>query len=169
MRLIQNPWTGMPGYNCFGCCDDNPIGLHMHFYSDGDDIVSVWRANDNLMSWVDTLHGGIQAVLLDEIAGWVPFYQFQSPAVTAKMELRLKNPVRLSWPYIVLRGRVKERKRNILIVEATITAPDGTVCVTSEYTYFMMTGEQAQQMMFKESKLVGPDYTLEQVIAREIG
>ncbi len=141
----------------------------MHFYSDGDDIVSVWHANENFQSWVDTLHGGIQAVLLDEIAGWVPFFQFQSPAVTAKMELRLKAPVRLSWPYVILRGRVKEQKRNILIVEATIHSPEGQLCVSSEYTYFMFSGEKAEQMLYKPSTLVGPDYTLEQVIAREIG
>ncbi len=140
----------------------------MHFYSDGDDIVCVWRPNDNLISWLDTLHGGIQAVLLDEIAGWVPFYRFQSPAVTAKMELRLKNPVRLSWPYIIIRAHAKEQKRNILIVEATIHSPEGQLCVTSEYSYFMVSGEQARQMMTKPAELVGPDYTLEQVIAREI-
>ena len=39
MRKIKNPWTDKEGYDCYGCCHDNPIGLHMDFYEDGDDIV----------------------------------------------------------------------------------------------------------------------------------
>ena len=72
MRAIINPWVGNTnGYNCFGCCPDNPRGVHMRFYWDGEQVVSVWRANPNFVSWIDTLHGGIQATLLDEICGWV--------------------------------------------------------------------------------------------------
>ena len=36
MKKIINPWQNHTEYNCFGCCPDNPIGLHMEFYEDGD-------------------------------------------------------------------------------------------------------------------------------------
>ena len=36
MKKIINPWQNHAEYNCFGCCPDNPIGLHMEFYDDGD-------------------------------------------------------------------------------------------------------------------------------------
>ena len=76
MKNIINPWIGNThGYNCFGCNPDNPMGVHMHFYWDGEQVISPWKANPNFVSWVDTLHGGIQATLLDEICGWVVFYQ----------------------------------------------------------------------------------------------
>ncbi len=39
MRKIRNPWLGKEGYDCFGCSPDNPIGLKMEFYEDGEDIV----------------------------------------------------------------------------------------------------------------------------------
>ena len=38
MKKIINPWRNHPEYNCFGCCPENPIGLHMEFYEDGDYI-----------------------------------------------------------------------------------------------------------------------------------
>ena len=29
MKKIKNPWIGIEGYNCVGCCPDNEIGLKM--------------------------------------------------------------------------------------------------------------------------------------------
>ena len=68
MRKIKNPWTDKEGYDCYGCCHDNPIGLHMDFYEDGDDIVCFWNPQQHFQGWVDPLHGGIQSTLIDEIA-----------------------------------------------------------------------------------------------------
>ena len=42
---------------------DNPIGLHMEFYEDGDYIVSTWHPEHNYQGWVDTMHGGIDIIL----------------------------------------------------------------------------------------------------------
>ena len=39
MKKIINPWSGNPKYNCFGCSTNNPFGLHMEFYEDGDYLV----------------------------------------------------------------------------------------------------------------------------------
>ena len=47
MKKIINPWRNHEGYNCFGCSPDNPIGLHMEFYEDGDYIVSTWHPEHN--------------------------------------------------------------------------------------------------------------------------
>ena len=46
-KKIINPWRNHEGYNCFGCSPDNPIGLHMEFYEDGDYIVSTWHPEHN--------------------------------------------------------------------------------------------------------------------------
>ena len=40
MKKIINPWEGLDGYMCFGCAPNNPLGLHMEFFEDGDDIVT---------------------------------------------------------------------------------------------------------------------------------
>ena len=46
-KKIINPWRNHEGYNCFGCSPDNPIGLHMEFYEDGDYVVSTWHPEHN--------------------------------------------------------------------------------------------------------------------------
>ena len=93
MRLIKNPWIGAEGYHCFGCCPDNPFGLQMQFYEEGDDVVCLWHPSSRYQSWDNTLHGGVQSVLLDEICGWVVFHKLQASGVTAKMETRFRKPV----------------------------------------------------------------------------
>ena len=58
----------MDGYHCYGCDPNSPQGLRMEFYENGDEIVSVWHPRPEYQGWVNTLHGGIQATLADEIS-----------------------------------------------------------------------------------------------------
>ena len=69
LKKIINPWRSNPQYHCFGCCPDNPIGLHMEFYEDGDYIVSTWHPSTHYQGWVNTMHGGILSTLIDEVCG----------------------------------------------------------------------------------------------------
>ena len=110
MKRIFNPWEGMEGYHCYGCDPHSPQGLRMEFYEDGDDIVSVWKPRPEFQGWVDTLHGGIQATLADEISSWVVFRKFQTSGVTSRMEVRYHKPIRTTGGRIVLRARVEEQR-----------------------------------------------------------
>lgn len=38
MEKIKNPYLGKEGYRCICCSPENPIGLHLSFYEDGDDV-----------------------------------------------------------------------------------------------------------------------------------
>ena len=108
MKKILNPWEGMPGYNCIGCSPDNPFGLHLHFFEDGDDIVSKWKPSGNYQGWLNTLHGGIQALLLDEVCGWVITRKLQTAGVTSKMETRYKRPVSTLDTELTVRAHIRE-------------------------------------------------------------
>ena len=46
LKRIINPWQSMAKYNCFGCSPDNPFGLHLCFYEDGDNIVTEWEPSN---------------------------------------------------------------------------------------------------------------------------
>lgn len=92
----------------------------MEFYEDGDDVVSIWKPEAKYQGWINTLHGGIQAVLLDEICAWVILRKLQTTGVTSKMETRYMRSIETTDPYVTLRSRIVEQKRNIIILEATI-------------------------------------------------
>ena len=108
MKKIVNPWTGIKDYFCFGCSPENEAGVKMEFYEDGEDIVSIWHPKPQYQGWKDTLHGGIQAVLLDEICAWAIALKLQTAGVTSKMETRYLRPVMTTDDHIIIRARVRE-------------------------------------------------------------
>ena len=90
MKKIKNPWIDLTdkGYNCFACAPNNPYGLKMEFYEDGEDIVSLWTPDSNYQGWLNTLHGGIQATLLDELGGWIIARKFQTSGMTTSLNMK---------------------------------------------------------------------------------
>lgn len=154
-KKIINPWQGSPGYNCIGCSKDNPYGLHLDFYEDGDDIVSTWTPSGNYQGWMGVLHGGIQALLLDEISGWVIVRKLQTGGVTSKMETQFLRPVSLSDSgTLTVRAHIREQHRNIVLVDATLANEKGVICTKATCTYFAYPQEKARNLLnFKECKL----------------
>ena len=147
MKKIINPWLGIDGYFCFGCAPDNEVGVKMEFYEDGDEIVSIWKPEQKYQSWINTLHGGIQAVLLDEICGWVVSRKLQTTGVTSKMETRYLKPVSTKDEYLVLRASIKEQRRNIVLIEASLYNSQQVLCSQAVCTYFTMSSEKAKEQM----------------------
>ena len=143
MKRIINPWHGMEGYRCFGCAPHSPEGLRMEFYEDGEEIVSIWHPRPEFQGWVDTLHGGIQATLADEISSWVVFRKFQTSGVTSKMEVRYHRPIHTSDAYIVLRARVEEQRRNLIRIAVRITDSEERLCTEAVCVYFLFPKEKA--------------------------
>ena len=150
MKKIKNPWIPLTdkGYNCFACSPTNPCGLKMEFYEDGDDIVSFWTPDDNFQGWMNTLHGGIQATIMDESAGWLISRKFQTSGMTTNLNVKYKKPVPTGKDIkIEVRARVKEVKRNFVFIEATISH-DGTICSTGELTFYCFSKEIAEKDFF---------------------
>ncbi len=147
MKKIKNPWIDLTdkGYNCFACAPSNPYGLKMEFYEDGDDIVSIWTPRNNYQGWLDTLHGGIQATLLDEIGGWIIARKFQTSGMTTNLNIKYKKPIPTGENIkIEIRGRVKEVKRMFVFIEAEIRY-EGEVRSTAEMTYYTFSKEIAEK------------------------
>jgi uncharacterized protein (TIGR00369 family) len=136
MKKISNPWIGVEGYNCFGCAPHNEAGVKMEFYEDGDEVVCVWQPRPEYQGWINTLHGGIQAVLLDEICAWVVIHKLQTTGVTSKMETRYMKPVMTTEEHVTLRARIVETKRNIVLLEAFLYNSKDELCTKALCTYF---------------------------------
>lgn len=157
MKKIQNPWLHKAGYKCFGCAPDNASGLRMEFYEDGDEVVSIWHPQPQFQGWIDMLHGGIQAVLLDEICGWTVFRKLQTTGVTSKMETRYLKPVSINDSHLTLRARVREVRRNLVTLEAGLYSEAGVLCTQAVCTYFTFPKEKAAEMGFHACRLEGEE------------
>ena len=166
MKKIVNPWKGMAGYNCFGCAPDNPAGFHLEFFEDGDDIVTFWQPSAPYQGWEGIVHGGIQALLLDEVCGWVVTRKAQTAGVTMSMETRYLKPVSASNRRLTVRARIRERQRNILIIDAEILNDEGLRCTEKQVSICAKDsgGPYSYQVVGKlidAAKRMGADYAVD--------
>ena len=157
MRKIKNPFSHREGYDCFGCSPSNPIGIHMEFYEDGDEVVSYWNPQTHYQGWFDTMHGGILATMADETAAWVVFRKLQTTGMTTKLELRYKKPVMTTEGQITVRGRIAEQRRNLVTVGVRIENAQGETCVEAHATYFAFDKKKAEEMGFTLCELEGDE------------
>lgn len=153
MRKIKNPWKLKEGYNCFGCNPDNPLGLHMEFYEEGDEIISYWKPKHDFQGWINTMHGGILSALIDETAGWVVFRKLQTSGVTTRLDVRYKKPVMTTEPQITLRAHITDQNRRFVTIDVKIENAMGEVCSEGTATYYVFDKEKAQEMGFVECGL----------------
>lgn len=148
MKKIINPYLGKQGYNCFCCAPTNPKGLHLEFWEDGDDILTRWRPDGNYQGWVDTLHGGIISMLMDEVAGWVVNRKLQTTGVTMQLNVRYKRPVLTTEPEVTVRGHIAGQRRNIVTIRLSLTDSRGQLCDEAEAVYYTFGPEKAREMGF---------------------
>ena len=86
-----------------------------------------------VQGWRGVAHGGVAMMLLDEVMAYACIFN-GTLAVTASCEARFRKPVPLGQP-LVLRGRIKERRRKLIYLEATLALEDGTLLATADGTF----------------------------------
>lgn len=116
MKPLNNPYTGIEGYSCFGCSPDNPAGLKMKFFEDGEEIASYWEPEEGLQGYFRVLHGGIQATLLDEIASWYVFVKIGTSGFTRSIHIDYHDQVFVDGGTVELRAALEsaDKKRAVM-------------------------------------------------------
>jgi len=139
MKKIINPWK-KPGhrheYNCFGCSPFNEIGLQLEFWEDGEELIAKWQPRKSLEGWMGVLHGGIQATLLDEIAGWIVMIKMKTAGVTAEMNVEYLKPLSISRGEITIKGRLVSVKKRLASIECSLYDNTGVEYAKGKITYF---------------------------------
>ena len=128
MKKILNPYLNKEGYNCVCCAPNNPVGLHLEFWEEGEDVLTIWNPGENYQGWINTLHGGIISMLLmhSELNG------------TAD-------------------GLNKVQRRNIVTIHLTLENSQGEVCDEGEAIYFTFGPDKAKEMGFDSCKVEGEE------------
>jgi len=145
MKKIKNPYSNLETYNCFGCSPKNPIGLHLSFILDGNEVIGKWTPSHNYEGWHNILHGGIQATLLDEIASWTVLSLLKTSGFTVKINVQLHKNVLISDGEITLKARLKSKKLNIVTIETQLFNSKQELCTEGEYVYYVYSQEIAKK------------------------
>ena len=137
MIKIENPFLGRDEYNCFGCSPNNPYGMKMEFYEEGENIISIWQPHINFGGYKNILHGGIHSALMDEIAGWYVSYKMKKQGVTCNLEVRYKKPAKVDEGNLKLVACLKNIERNIVSIKVELYSSSGELCSSGIVKYFL--------------------------------
>ena len=152
MRKLNNPFRNLEGYNCFGCSPDNSLGLQLNFIEENEELVAVWKPRTIFQGYMNILHGGIQATLMDEIASWVVYVKLRSAGFTSNMNVRYLKTVYVTDSEITLRASLKCMRRNLADIEVRLYDSKQVLCAEALITYFTFSKEKAA------GKVYVPDY-----------
>ena len=128
------------------------MGLRMEFQESGDEIISTWQPDDHFQGFIDILHGGIQATMMDEIASWVVFVKLDTAGVTYRLNTRFRSPVSISGGTITLRAKLIKKVRNIASIEVKLFDGKNRECSEGEVEYFLLTPDKARSEMYFPGK-----------------
>lgn len=148
MRKILNPYDQIDGHYCFACSKHNPIGLKLEFLEEGDEVISKWLPKKEYTGFHNVLHGGIQAVLMDEVAAWCIQIKYKTSGLTSKLETRYRKPVYIDGGEITLRSRITSVKKNIVTVAVELFNNKRQLCSESKVQYFTFPQKVAQENLY---------------------
>jgi uncharacterized protein (TIGR00369 family) len=144
-RKILNPFTGRQNYHCFGCCPNNPLGLHLEFIEEGEKVQCQWSPTSEYQGFTGVLHGGIQATLLDEIGGWTIMVKLGTAGVTGKMEVKYRKPVRTDQGPLRLEATVIKTTGRTASLQCFIYSAADELCTEANIEYFILSEERARK------------------------
>ena len=128
--MNAEPWN-----RCFGCSPHNDRGLKLTFTQTGDGTVeSRYQVPDHLVGPPGAVHGGVQAVLLDEVMGVTARVNAGAEttmAVTAELRLRYRRPAPVGQT-LVIRGKLLRSEGDDLFVSGEILGPDREILTVAE-------------------------------------
>lgn len=128
---------------CFVCGRENPIGLHLQFFTDAENRVHA-RFTPCLehQSYPGILHGGLISTLLDETIGRTAIAS-DLWCMTVKLLVRFRKPVPLNQE-IRLTGEMTRKTGRLLEGRGVLQLQDGTVAAEATGTFIRIPEDQIE-------------------------
>lgn len=143
-----DPYTFGSEQTCWGCGPHNPIGIRLRFYVEGDEVVSRFTPMQGYEGPPGIFHGGLQATLLDEVAGWTLVGLRKCMGFTTSMQVRYMRPVRINQE-VVARGRITHEEGSSITIR-TALEQEGRVACRATVTYRIPDRAAAERTLGRE-------------------
>jgi acyl-coenzyme A thioesterase PaaI-like protein len=118
--------------------------LQIVFEVDGRRVNGRFRLRETHRGWPGYAHGGVAAAALDEAMGWAT-WAAGSLAMTARMEVKYRQPLPLDEELLVSAEVTRERGRR-LEVEAEIRALSGETLAQATGLFLQVPAERAREL-----------------------
>ncbi|MEZ4997674.1 MAG: PaaI family thioesterase [Bacteroidales bacterium] len=135
-RKIKNPFDADQNM-CFGCGPGNKAGLKLKFEEDDDKLRASWDPDPNFQGYINVLHGGIIATLLDEVGAWCIYIKAGTSGVTSSLTVRYLKPVHISKGMVTVEARLVEKREKNALITAVLLDGEGKLCAEADLDYFI--------------------------------
>lgn len=121
---------------CFGCGQNNPVGLKLSFQWDGKTARAEFTPTKFYQGWSGLVHGGIIMSILDEAMGYATIFEGMN-CVTSRMQANLRRPAPIDEPLIIAASIIKKTGR-LVEAKAAMSLKDGTLIAEGTATQFVI-------------------------------
>ena len=134
--------TSLTDNYCFVCGQDNPQGLKIAVKYDAGDLAAETELSlpREYQGWVEVIHGGILATLLDEMMAHAVWH-FAGPGLTLGLEVRFHAPLKPDEP-ILVRGVLHTQTGSRRLAEGEIIRLADGVRIASGKSRFLLLNEK---------------------------
>jgi acyl-coenzyme A thioesterase PaaI-like protein len=134
-----------PGQPCFGCAQDHPIGFHLRFAREGDEVRTRFVPTEQYQGPPGIMHGGLVMTLADEIGAWTIIGLLEKFGFTAQVSGKLKKPVRIGRE-LVGTGRIVKPGSRVVTVAVKLEQ-DGELAFESELGFVLVDASGAERLL----------------------
>ncbi len=128
--------------SCFGCGQNNPIGLKLRFQWDGKTASAEFTPDERYQGWPGLVHGGIIICLLDEATSYAALFEGK-PCVTARIQAKLKRPTSIN-ELLFITASVTRKTKKLFESKAAVSLKDGTLIAEGTATQFVVNSPKGQ-------------------------
>jgi beta-phosphoglucomutase family hydrolase len=122
---------------CFACSQENPIGLKLKPVQDGEKVTAEFTAGKFHQGWGNVIHGGILYTLLDEVTAYAMLCHGIELGVTAKSEIRFRQPAPINQTIQASAWVTKSTKR-LVEAKGVVSLKDNTVIVDGNFLFYVL-------------------------------
>ncbi len=117
---------------CIACGKNNPIGMKLVFNVDGDTLWTKYSFPREFQGYKQIVHGGMIALLLDEIMVNLPLRKDKIPAVSYEISVKLRKPLKINESVTARAYYLEFDKRKMTVKGEVIRDSDNEVIATGE-------------------------------------
>ncbi|NIQ37507.1 MAG: PaaI family thioesterase [Proteobacteria bacterium] len=131
-REIPNHWKG----RCFSCSQTNTKGLGLRFWLSEHGCYTRCTIPEYLCGIDGLAHGGMIALLFDEVAEWTMIGRLGKMGMTREISVRYLKPVPTNTEILVEGQIINQNDKNV-VVRSTIHSADDELLAESESNWVL--------------------------------
>lgn len=135
-------------WQCFGCGEENRLGLRLNIRLVGDKTECLFCPTVEFQGPPGIAHSGVVAAVLDEVMSQLIYAQLNL-AVTRKIEVTYRRPVRIGQTYL-FSAEVVKRNSRIIAARAEARDAEGNQVARARGIFAPLDEERVAKLLDKE-------------------